>query len=79
MGTICYFEETIRDKEDNGTPLDMEFRRSSFYGGGCFMYFVMDGKSVTVDHATGKRIYSAMMGLGAFLGYDQEYPAAGSD
>ena len=72
MASTCYLEETIRDKEDKGTPLDLEFGRSSAYGGLHLMYFVVDGKSVILDEATGKRIYSAMMGLGEFLGYDRD-------
>ena len=70
LATTCYFEETIRDKEDKGTPLDLEFGRSSSLGGVNLMYLVVDGKSFILDEATGKRIYSAMMGLGEFLRYD---------
>ena len=54
MATTCYFEETIRDKEDKGTPLDLEFGRSSSYGGVNLMYFVVDGQFVILDEATAR-------------------------
>ena len=71
MATTMFFEKKIRDKEEKNATIDVEFGRSSFYGGESLMYFAIDGKSVIVNEKTGREIYDAMQSLGAYLGYDR--------
>lgn len=71
MATTCYFEKTIRDKEDKGASIDLEFGRSSYYGES-LIYFNIDGNSVIVDNKTGQEIYEAMRRLATYLGYETD-------
>jgi hypothetical protein len=64
-----FFEKSIEDKE-KPIKIDLEFGRSSFYGGENLMYFVISGELVIVDRQTGREIYDAMMRLGAYFGFD---------
>ena len=69
MATTTSFEQTIKDKKAD-KKIELEFGRSSFYGES-LIYFKVDGKSVIVDEATGRKIYEAMDQLGGYLGYDK--------
>lgn len=72
MATTMFFEKTIRDKEDKTAGIELEFGRSSFYGGESLMYFNVDGKTVILDEKTGREICEAMQRqrLAVYLGYD---------
>jgi hypothetical protein len=69
VATTMFFEETLTDHGGKGEPVEFEFGRSSFYGEN-LLYFVIDGKTVIVSAAQGRRICEAMASVGSYLGYD---------
>lgn len=73
MATTMYFEETLRDKgQSSADEIELEFGRSSFYGGISQIYINVDGKGVILNDEQGKKLYQAMVDLGRYLGYDRQ-------
>lgn len=72
MAATMFFEKTIVDKERSESSLELEFGRSSYYGGENLSYIKVDGKLVILDEASGREIWQAMQNLGQYLGYDRE-------
>lgn len=72
MATTMFFEEQkVKDAARSGNSITLEFGRSSFLGGENLIYMIVDGKTMILDEATGRKIYEAMDALGGYLGYDQ--------
>ncbi len=69
MATTMYFSKTISDKKKKDQQINLEFGRSSFYGGENLMYLTIDGKHVVIDEKTGREIFEAMDNLGNYLSY----------
>lgn len=72
MATTRSFEETLVTPEDPKVKIEIEFGRSSFFGGENRMYFIVDGKHVIISPEQGQRLYDAMGRLGAYLCYDED-------
>jgi len=70
MATTMFFEEKLKDLQKPGS-IELEFGRSSYYGGISRIYVNVDGKSVILDEAQGRRLCEAMDGLRAYLQYDK--------
>jgi len=69
MATTMFFEKTLQDYGKPDVKVNLEFGRMSHYGDN-LMYFVIDGKTICVDHETGRKIYKGMQETGIHLGYD---------
>jgi hypothetical protein len=70
MATTTFFEESICDKERKGETINLEFGRSSYYYGESLIYLRVNGQSVILDEATGRRLCEAMGSLGRYLSYE---------
>lgn len=75
MATVCYFEETVTD-QDGKSSMDIEFGRSSYYGG-CkvkngvgedSIYINVDGNGVIMNLDTAKRFVEAVNSIGTYYG-----------
>ncbi|MNL72457.1 hypothetical protein D3C87_1977720 [compost metagenome] len=72
MTTTPYLDAVLVDVTDRTEPMELELGRSSYWQDENLIYLVVDGRSLILDDATGRRLYDAMMKLGAYLGYDQK-------
>lgn len=70
MATTCFFEEVLKDKEVN-VEIDLEFGRSSYYGGESLIYLRVGETHLIMNEKSGRALYAAMSNLGTYLGYDQ--------
>ena len=72
MATTMFFEEQeVKDAARSGNSITLEFGRSSYLGGENLIYMIVDGKTLILDEATGRKVYEAMEALGGYLGYDR--------
>jgi hypothetical protein len=72
MATTMFFEEQeLKDAARSGNSIMLEFGRSSYLGGENLIYMIVEGKTLILDEATGRKVYAAMNALGGYLGYDQ--------
>jgi hypothetical protein len=70
MATTMFFEEEIKDLKEPGS-VELEFGRSSYYGGISRLYVKVDGKFMVLDEAQGRRLCAAMEDVRAYLQYDK--------
>jgi hypothetical protein len=71
MATTMFFEQQVKDAARSGDSITLEFGRSSYLDGENLIYMVVEGKTLILDEATGRKIYEAMNALGGYLGYDR--------
>jgi hypothetical protein len=71
MATTVFFEETLKDAARTGNAVDFEIGRSSFLNGESLVYIVVDGKTLILDEAAGRRLCEAVDGLSSYLGYNR--------
>lgn len=69
MATLMFFDETLKDQDDE-VSIDFEIGRSSFYDEDS-IYFVIDGKSVIVNREQAKRFVDAVADVGGYLGLNK--------
>jgi hypothetical protein len=72
MATTMFFDETIKDKKEERS-LDVEFGRSSFYGGENLIYINVWDVSLILDEPTGRKLSQAMFELASYLGYARDF------
>ena len=68
MATTQFFEKTLVDRGDKNKRMELEFGRSSFYGGENLMYLQVDGKLLILDRDTMHELFAAMERLADYLG-----------
>ena len=73
MATTMFFHETIKDKGEERS-LEIEFGRSSFYGGENLIYLNVRDEHLIIDEETGRRLSKAMYELASYLGYACDFP-----
>lgn len=69
MATTCFFEEVLKDKEER-VEIDLEFGRSSYYGGESLIYLRVGETHLIMNEESGRALYAAMSRLGTYLGYN---------
>lgn len=69
MATTTFFEEQIKDLKEP-ISVDLEFGRSSYYGGINRLYVKIDGRFMVLVESQGQRLCAAMDDLRAYLQYD---------
>jgi hypothetical protein len=71
MATTMYFEETLRDQGGkNDVAIELEFGSSTYYPKAS-IYLVVNGETVILDEATGRKLVDAMAMVAGYLGYDR--------
>jgi hypothetical protein len=70
MATTLFFEEELRDAASSGNSVQLEFGRSSYLDGESLVYLVLDGKTLILSEAAGRKLCAAMSNLSSYLGYD---------
>ncbi|MBO9122514.1 MULTISPECIES: hypothetical protein [unclassified Rhizobium] len=68
MGTICYFEENVKDDAD-GEVHQLEIGTSGYGGNGPQLYLNLNGESVLLSHADAKKFCEAVDGIAGYFGY----------
>ena len=71
MATTMYFDETLVDAAALGEPMEIEFGRSTFLDGKPLIYLSINGKSILMDEAAGKRFVEVIGDLGDYFGYNR--------
>jgi hypothetical protein len=69
MATTMFFEGVLTDKVRKDQNIEIEFGRSSYYSGESLVYLTVDGKTLILDEATGRKMLDAMDSLRGYLGY----------
>lgn len=73
MATTMFFEEQqVKDAARSGNSITLEFGRSSYLDGENLIYLIVDGRTLILDEATGRKICEAMDALGSYLGYNRK-------
>ncbi|MBP7705085.1 MAG: hypothetical protein KA105_07340 [Caulobacter sp.] len=71
MGTICYFDETIRDSAGNHDVV-LEVGTTGYAGNGPQMYFKWnEDNGVILSHEDAKKLCEAVASIATYFGYDE--------
>jgi hypothetical protein len=66
-----YWDRTLADAGKSGNTLELEFGRSSYLDGKSLVYVIVDGRTLILDEASGRKLCEAMDGLSSYLGYNR--------